>query len=86
MLTRLFHKKIMNFCGNEPAWSIEAAGQSRLTLFSNIIYATDRQYLAVPSENFNMFKPACKPLPPGSDLAGRALDWRQWPIYVTNWG
>ena len=44
---------------------MEATGQSRLTLFSNIIYATDRQYLAVPSENFNMFKPACKPLPPG---------------------
>ena len=61
---------------------MEAAGQSRLTLFSNIICATDRQYLAVPSENFNMLTIAAWQ----SDLAGRALDWRQWPIYVTNWG
>ena len=55
------------FCGNEPAWSIEATCQNRLTLFLNIIYATDRQYLqvAVPSENLTMFKPAWKPLHPG---------------------
>ena len=46
---------------------MEATVQSRLTLFLNIIYATDRQYLhvAVPSERFNMFKPAWKPLQPG---------------------
>ena len=46
---------------------MEATGQSRLTLFLNIIYATDRQYLhvAVPSENFNMLKPAWKSLHPG---------------------
>ena len=61
------YNKIMFFCGNEPVWSIEATVQSGLTLFLNIIYETDRQYLhvAVPSERLNMFKLAWKPLQPG---------------------